>query len=562
MMKTIGMRCFAICVMLTLLMTSIRVNASENQQPAAEIYVDRYTVNDEQIKIYVNQNQQDPSWITSANITLMFGSKELETPQIQKFSDSPVKTTYKCLIDVSGSMSQDRIDTAKEIIKRLAANKRAEDNITITAMGNDIIRSDYMTDALEISEKVSSISVTHEDTNLYYAIVEEIKELKTNDQVGEKRCLIIFSDGADDQATGITREEATKAVTDSHIPIFTVAMPKNKSNKNDQEMAKVLGSFARISSGGDHYYTPDFEGSDLSLLADRILGKVNNSLILTEDIRELDTNEKAHELKVSVKTAEGNTEDVIDVAESDVKKIKEIQEELEPEPEPEPEPDPEPEPEVVEEPEEEPIVEEVVEVPQKKLIMGLDPLIFYIALGIFVLLLIALVVFIILSSRKKASGEASEENESPVGDLGNTIGGVEDLGVTGEVVDFNGVTMPLENASGSPTVGMEAPVNKKVYKVVLTRMGKEIGDKNIFKFDLTDKYTIGRSSTKSKLSFSNDAALSGLHCTMFVKNKKIYIKDEGTTNGTFVNGVPITGEYALENGDTIIIGSYEYRVTW
>ncbi len=534
-------------VLLVLMMSFIpRVSAlaTEDKQ-APEIYIDRYTVNDEEINIFVNQNQKDTSWISADNTKVMFGSKELPAPAFKSFSDSGAKVTYKCLIDVSGSMSQDRIDTAKEIIKRIAAAKKPEDNITITAMGNDIIRSDYFTDALEISEKVSGIKVTREDTNLYYAIVEEIKELTSNDVVGEKRCLIIFSDGADDQATGITREEANKAVTDSHIPVFTIAMPKNAKGKNDQEMAKILGSFARISSGGVHYYTPDLGSDDLSLIGDQIVNKINSSLVLTEDIRELDTTEKAHELKITVKTSEGNAEDVIDVAESDVKRIQEIQEELAPEPEPEPE---------AEEPE-----EVIPQEPEKKLIFGLEPLYFYLLLAGIVLLIAIIVLVIVLKMRDKYNEDENEDTNAD--NAGNDIG-VDDIGVTGEVSDRSGVTMALDEDTGSATVGFDAPKAAKAYHIVLTRMGKEKGDNNIFRFDLTDKYTIGRSASKSKLAFSGDAALSGLHCTMMVKNNKIYIKDEGTTNGTFVNGVPITGEFALENGDTLIIGSYEYRVTW
>jgi hypothetical protein len=365
--------------------------------------------------------------------------------------------------------------------------------------------------------------------------------------VGEKRCLIIFSDGADDQATGITREEANKAITESHIPVFTVAMPKNKDSKNDQEMAKILGSFARISSGGVHYYTPDFESTDLSLIGDNIVNTINNSLVFSEDIRELDTTEKAHELKITVKTSEGNAESVIDVAESDIKRIQEIQEELAPEPEPEPEPEPAPEP-----------VEQIVEEPDKNLIFGLEPIIFYIILAAIILILIIIAIVIVLKKRDSEQ----DYQQGGVDDLGNTVGGVDDIGVTGDVSDLNGVTMPFEDSGSSPTVGFETAPSGKTYHVVLTRMGKEVGDGGVYKLSVVDKYTIGRSASKSKLAISNDSALSGLHCTIFVKNKRIYIKDEGTTNGTFVNGVPITGEFELESGDTLIIGSYEYRITW
>ncbi len=517
----------------------LNVYASE-EKAAPELYIDAYSVGEEDINIYVNQNQNDPSWIENGEPQLMFGSKDLAYESVKRFSDAPEKITYKCVIDVSGSMDQKRIDTAKEIINSLVAAKRDEDNVTITAMGNNLIRSDYMTDRSQISDIVSQVSRTREDTNLYYGIVDEIKELQTNDNVATKKCLIIFSDGADDQATGITREEATKKVEESHIPVFTVALPKNSSSKNDQEMAKILGSFARLSSGGVHYYSPDYKKEELSSIGNRIVDRMNNSLIFNVDIRELDTDEKAHELKISVKTNEGTAKDVIDVAESDIKRIKENIEKLVPEPVVEKEPVK--------------VVEPVIK--EKKLILGLEPLYFYLIVAAAALLIILIVILIVLKTG--SSGKADQG--SGTDDLGNTVG-VDDIGVTGGVSDLNGVTLPVDNL-GSPTVGFDSPSSGKAYHMILTRMGKTDDEKSTFKFDLTDKYSVGRSASKSSLSFPKDTAMSGLHCTFYVQDKKIYVRDEGSTNGTFVNGVPITGPYALEKDDTLIIGSNEYRVTW
>ena len=574
-MKKGSVLILAALIMVFVSCSSYRTYAASDVS-APELYIDNYKVDNEEIRIFINQNQQDSSWITADDTRLMFGSKELARPDIDKFTDAPEIITYKCVVDVSGSMSQERIDMAKDMIKRIALSKRPDDNMTITAMGNDLIRSDYLTDAGEISELVSKIQRTGEDTNLYYGIVEEIKELQSNDMVGTKKCLIIFSDGADDQATGITQEEAYKAVEKSHIPIYTVAMPKNASSKNDQEMAKILGSFARLSSGGVHYYTPDYEKDELPLIGDRIVESINNSVIMTEDIRELDTTEKAHELKISVKTSEGLAEDTIDVAESDVKRIKEIQDDLIEESE-----------EPTEKPTEETAVSENEVEEEPKQIFGLDPKLFYMVLAAIALLLVMVVLFVIIRLRSRIEDEDLEMPDdmgatSAVDDIGATGGisdlngatlpldgpmgatsAVDDIGATGGISDLNGATLPLGGSMGSETVGFDAPSSSgKAYHMTLTRMGKTDEENNVYKFDLTGRYSLGRSASKAQLAFPKDTALSGLHCTFYVQDKKIYLKDEHSTNGTFVNGVPITGSYAIEKDDTLIIGSNEYRVTW
>lgn len=544
-MKKWSVLTLAVLILIFAECNSYRTYAASDVR-APELYIDNYKVDNEEIRLFINQNQEDSSWITADDTRLMFGSKEIARPDIDKFTNSPEIITYKCVVDVSGSMSQERIDMAKDMIKRIALSKRPDDNMTITAMGNDLIRSDYLTDADEISELVSKIQRTGEDTNLYYGIVEEIKELQSNDMVGTKKCLIIFSDGADDQATGITQEEAYKAVEKSHIPIYTVAMPKNASSKNDQEMAKILGSFARLSSGGIHYYTPDYEKDELPLIGDRIVESINNSVILTEDIREFDTTEKAHELKISVKTSEGLAEDTIDVAESDVKKIKEIQDDLIKESE-----------EPTEEPTKVAAVSENEVEEESKHIFGMDPKLFYIVLTAIALLLCMVVLFVIIRLRSRIEDEDIEMPD----DMGTTSA-VDDIGVTGGISDLNGATLPLGGLMGGETVGFDAPSSGKAYHITLTRMGKTDEENNVYKFDLMGKYSLGRSASKAQLTFPNDTAMSGLHCTFYVQDKKIYLKDEHSTNGTFVNGVPITGSYAIEKDDTLIIGSNEYRVTW
>ncbi|MBR5376682.1 MAG: FHA domain-containing protein [Lachnospiraceae bacterium] len=530
----------AIILTTAALIAGAGLNVYASEEDIQELYIDAYRVDDEDIKVYVNQNKDDPSWIVNGDPQLKFGSKELTYDSVKEFPETGENITYKCVIDVSGSMDQKRIDEAKEIIKRIGAVKRDEDNVTITTMANDLNKSDYLKDRTELIDEVSDKSVTREDTNLYYGIVEELKELQTHDKVKTKKCLIIFSDGADDQATGITREEATKKVEESHIPVFTVALPKNSSSKKDQEMAKILGSFARLSSGGVHYYSPDYKSDELPSVGDRIVDRLNKSLVFDVDIREFDTDENAHELRITAKTDEGIAEDVINIAESDLKKIRENIAKLPAEP-------------VVEQ---KPVkVAEPVK-KEEKLIFGLKPLYFYLIVASAALLIILIAILIIL----KTGSSAKADQNSGTDDLGNTVG-ADDIGVTGGVSDLNGVTLPVDNM-GSPTVGFDTPSSGKAYHMTLTRMGMAEDEKSVFKFDLTDKYSVGRSASKSRLSFPKDTAMSGLHCTFYVQDKKIYLRDEGSTNGTFVNGVPITGPYAIEKDDTLIIGSNEYRVTW
>ncbi|MCR4890811.1 MAG: FHA domain-containing protein [Lachnospiraceae bacterium] len=490
----------------------------------------------------------------------------MDIDDILKFSDTGESISYKCIVDVSGSMSQERIDLAKDYIKAIGQKKKPDDNLAITAFGNDLIQSDYMTDPTEIEEKANILTLTHEDTNLYYGIVEELKGMQTNASVHQKKCLIIFSDGAEDQATGITREEAEKETESSHIPIFTVALLKNGYKEADEESAKILGSFARLSSGGIHF-APALGDGDINSIPDIIISRLQNSLVLKESLHDVEVSGKEVVLQADITLESGQSaNDKINVPEGDIKLIQKEIERIEAS-EPEPEPDPEPEP--VSEPAKEESTEE-------SKIFGLPATTFYLIVsGLAALLLIIIGVIIYFVKKKKEDSPANEEEENPddympVADDNEMDMGFEDLptdvmsedlGTTvGFMEDDPNPTLPLSTPPISTPPISAPPIDNSSMEVTLVRLGKEA--EGSYKVNVSGEVPIGRSASRSKLAFPEDKALSGIHCTLISKGRHLYIKDNASKNGTFVNGVPINGKHELEQDDVIIIGSYEYRVFW
>lgn len=72
-------------------------------------------------------------------------------------------------------------------------------------------------------------------------------------------------------------------------------------------------------------------------------------------------------------------------------------------------------------------------------------------------------------------------------------------------------------------------------------------------WDLTQReYTIGRSSSSDVILA--DASVSGHHAKLVPVGDDFAIRDLGSTNGTTVDGVPLTGERPLRGGETILLG--------
>jgi len=74
----------------------------------------------------------------------------------------------------------------------------------------------------------------------------------------------------------------------------------------------------------------------------------------------------------------------------------------------------------------------------------------------------------------------------------------------------------------------------------------------------TTPLSIGRGATNDLVV--SDNMVSWEHMKVWADDQKLWLSDAGSTNGTYVNGEPITGTVALQPGDIITAGSLELVV--
>lgn len=73
----------------------------------------------------------------------------------------------------------------------------------------------------------------------------------------------------------------------------------------------------------------------------------------------------------------------------------------------------------------------------------------------------------------------------------------------------------------------------------------------------TNLVTIGRGLNNELIV--EDARVSRQHAQIRFKSRRYFIGDLGSTNGTYVNGVAVTTDQALRDGDTVSFGGLEMR---
>lgn len=505
-------------------------------QNTLQIGIDQYEVTEEgKISVFVNQNGADGFVPSKTESTLLIGKNTLQIEDIKTLQERKEPITFLCLVDISGSMTEEGIAQTKNVLKQFVEAKEAEDNFCITTMGNDVTSSGFLTDRDKLTETVDGIArIGTEDTNLYYSITEALNVLKTDKAVYKKRCLVIFSDGEDDQKKGITRKEAEDAVKDSHIPVFTVMLTGNKL-KDAEESAKILGSFARNSAGGEHYAPPLETGTAYEDICAGVNGRLRSSVVVSgnlEEIKEVgdDTvyigvtlSDGTREASDGITVPAGTILEAIEAMDEARKaadvKVTVVNEYEEPEP-----------------------------APQEEKTSHLP------VIGIVVLVLVLILALVILLIRKRGEdrddGEQEEWDDYDGREMTGAAAGVSYDTVTVAADDF------AEADNGQPPA-----VKKEKDKVRITLFQIGPGKTENHSLVVKEQVTIGRDKN-CQLSLSNDTALSGRHCSLLYRGSSVYVRDEGSTNGTFVNGVPIVGEYKLEMDDILLIGSSEYRITW
>lgn len=74
-------------------------------------------------------------------------------------------------------------------------------------------------------------------------------------------------------------------------------------------------------------------------------------------------------------------------------------------------------------------------------------------------------------------------------------------------------------------------------------------------YDLMEPVTLGRGNVELKLE---DGFASSRHAQITRQGRSVVIEDLGSTNGTYLNGEPLTGPQPLHDGDRIRIGDSEF----
>ncbi len=430
------------------------------------------------------------------------------------------------LMDNSLSITEENREKALDFLRQYVQTGNANEEISLAVFGEDIqflVRRSA--DAEELLFAIDSIEFNNQDTyltDILYDLLDEIKE-----ETAFTR-FIVVSDGVDNKAIGITKEELTDKLKDNLHPVYAVG---HVYKENQTELENMF-ALSRITHG-NYFLLDDIE--DTTDLISQLAISDNLYCIKVKVPEELCDGSTRNSL---ITAYVGDNEYEVTAQVTMSFSIKTEEPELEPVEEPEPEPVEKPKPEPVEEPvvteKPEPIVAE--EKPEKEedddLTMKL--------LAAVVVVTVGIVVYVLLNRKGTKDRQVGKKDK------------------------VKKKNEPVQ----SPTPVVQLPVQEFVdadatvlldgrYLLV---MRDQKSSEKIFRYPMDSKVIVGRNVDKVNIAIDYSKTVSGQHCEFYVRNNRFFVRDLQSANHTYLNDVMICAETELTSGSVVRIGEVEFYV--
>lgn len=420
------------------------------------------------------------------------------------------------MLDNSLSITENNRANIKNILKQYAQGMTETEMISLATFGEDIqFLTEKSQDMEEILQSIDAIEFYNQDTYLtdyLFQLVEEIKNAP------EYTRFIIISDGVDNKAIGITKEELIAELNDTSRPIYTIG----HIYKDNSSELKNMFALSRLTVGKE-FLIEDFE--DISLIADEIHDFSGLYSVKMEIPREVMDGDKRSVL-LNISTNDGEAEVTGEVAMPFTLAEKTVEVEPEPTPEPAPEPTPKPAKAPTPEPvtmEPEPVEEDAADIGTGKILVAV------------ILLIVA--VILLLYQQKMKNNTARQNRKSKI--VMSDKPSVQE-------------TFPVYASSENETTMLEGR-----YLLVLR---DRVNPERIFRYPMDQKVIIGRNIDKVQIAIDYSLTVSGQHCEFYIKNNRFYLRDMNSANHTYLDEKMVNGEVEVVSGNVVRLGEVEFSI--
>lgn len=482
--------------------------------------------------------------LAKTQFTATLGEHPAEVAELLPFSDANEGTAYIVLVDISRTLTETEFKQIRASLVLWIDKMKPADRMAILTFGDTCTEAaDFTADQNQLKTVVGNLAPTAPKTQLYKALKQGMQMAQRRDKdLPHRRVIAVLSDGKD-EGSGLYESDVKQDIEKFHVPVYSIGYSRLKGTEKEKYL-KILNNFSTISGG---VYTEASE-NDLENMYQTIRQSILSVYRLRLRCEDCPRDGRLHRLQLNFAAGTRRFSDGIDIR-------------LMPEA-PEPQPVPPGQDRRQDGQPGDSTGQSTGETAAKK-----DIPIWMIAGG-GGLLLIAILILILVKKKKprpfaSSPGESFEPGAEPAvpptqmetgaGEENGTVNGKENEAET--TVDLG------RQGTGELTVAeLDLPLHPTPTgtKIKLVEVGG-IDRNTELHLVLQDTLIVGRKQGCDAV-IEGDLDISREHFRLIARNGGVMIEDLGTTNGTKVNGVLITGAFRLENGDRIVAGRTELRI--
>ncbi|MCL2136730.1 MAG: VWA domain-containing protein [Coriobacteriia bacterium] len=203
--------------------------------------------------------------ITTENVSAVLAQKALVTESVSTLADSGEGTLYIILVDVSTSMGGPQLQAIKSSLNDLIDNMSENDRVTLITFANaPTILVNGGEDRDELRSEVDNLSIIDGDTSLNDALVmaAELSQIISAD-LPNHRVAVVITDGINEKSgTGYTNDDVSESMQNVRLPIFTLIV--RGAYGMNQDAIFTLSSLS-LNSGGKATYVSNESMSEALL---------------------------------------------------------------------------------------------------------------------------------------------------------------------------------------------------------------------------------------------------------------------------------------------------------
>lgn len=415
------------------------------------------------------------------------------------------------LLDNSLSISEDNRGKIKDILRQYVQELPENETVSLATFGEDInFLARKSQDAEEMTQLIDAIEFQDQDTYLTDYLFQVLEEIEKDPEYTR---FIVISDGVDNKAIGITKEELIVKLKETSRQINTIGHIYG----DNASQLKNMFALSRATAG-DEFLIEDVE--DIGAIAEKI-HDCSDIFCVKADIPQNLMDGADRHILLNIHTGEGDIEVTGELAMPFTVIDEEPEKEEEPTPNPTLEPTPKPTP--VPKPTPEIVSEEKPTGSRGRTIIGV------------VLLAAALFVLLLYQRKRNHKKEPPENQEIPA----------QDKSVAQKVI-------VEKNETEEETMILDGR-----YLLVLRDRSKP---ERIFRYPLDGHVIVGRNIDMVQIPIDYNLTVSGQHCEFYSRNNRFFIRDMNSVNHTYVEGKMITGESEIVSGSIVKLGEVEFCV--